>query len=248
MKVAIIEDEIPAGKQLVSLLQQLEHETEVLFEARSVKEAVQQLKINRPDLLFMDIQLNDGLSFEIFKEAEVGCPVVFTTAYDQYMLEAFHENGIDYLLKPIRRNDLERAFRKFSDLKSHFSADMQAAVLRMNENKTGYRKRFLVKKGVSFKSVPAEEICYFFSEHKITFLVTPAAEKCIFEKPLSDLEAELDPDRFFRINRKYIASRNAVESFRSFEKGKLLVRLVPETKEEVIVSQEKASAFKEWMG
>lgn len=251
MRIAIVEDEIPARKHLLALLHQLDRQVEVLFEAATVKEAVEHLNGHTsaaPELILMDIQLNDGLSFEIFKKTKVGCPVIFTTAYDQYMLEAFHENGIDYLLKPIKRGDLERAFRKFADLKTHFAADLHTILQRLNENKGGYKKRFLVKKGVNFKSVPAEEISYFFSEHKITFLVTPAGEKCIFEKPLSELENELDPALFFRVNRKYIASVKSIESFRSFEKGKLLVKLVPETKEEVVVSQEKASAFKEWMG
>lgn len=249
MQIAIIEDEVPARKHLLSLLSQLEKQIEVVFEATSVKEAVRHLQQKKPlDLIFMDVQLNDGLSFEIFKQAEVACPVVFTTAYDQYMLEAFHENSIDYLLKPIKRADLEHAFQKLADLKAHFAPNFSGAIRQLGEEGTGIKKRFLVKKGVSYKSVQAGDIAYCFSEHKVTFLVNRSGERLIYEKPLAELEANLDPAQFFRVNRKYIAAMQAIESFRSYEKGKLLVKLVPDTKEEVVVSQEKAAVFREWMG
>ncbi|CAD5299115.1 MULTISPECIES: LytTR family DNA-binding domain-containing protein [unclassified Imperialibacter] len=248
MKVAIIEDEVPARQQLISFLKKLRDDIDVVNESASVKEAVAFLQ-RAPvvDLLFMDIQLNDGLSFEIFKKVTVSCPVIFTTAFDQYMLDAFRENGIDYLLKPLKKADLVQAFTKMEKLKSHFSSDIVEALRSVQEGQRGLRKRFVAKKGVSFKSVPVDEIQYFFSEHKVSFLVNREGEKLILDKPLTDLENELDPDVFFRINRKYIASISAIESYRSFEKGKLAVALVPNPKEEVVVSQEKASLFKSWM-
>ncbi|MEQ8417674.1 MAG: LytTR family DNA-binding domain-containing protein [Imperialibacter sp.] len=248
MKVAIIEDEIPARQQLISLLKKLRSDIEIVNESTSVKEAVTFLQ-GAPvvNLLFMDIQLNDGLSFDIFKKVTVSCPVIFTTAFDQYMLDAFRENGIDYLLKPLKKADLAQAFTKLEKLKNHFSSDIVGALRSIQEGQSGLRKRFVAKKGVSFKSVPVDEIQYFFSEHKVSFLVNREGEKLILDKPLTDLENELDPDVFFRINRKYIASISAIESYRSFEKGKLLVQLIPAPREEIIVSQEKASVFKEWM-
>lgn len=248
MRIAIVEDEIPARKQLLSLLQKLRQACEVVNESASVKEAVAFLRANRTvDLIFMDIQLNDGSSFEIFKQVSVSAPVIFTTAYDQYMLDAFRENGIDYLLKPIKKAELEHALHKFEKLRGHFSADLGDILKGMQEGKNGFRKRFLAKKGVSFKSVPVEDVRYFFSEHKVSFLVNSAGERLITDKPLAELETELDPGLFFRINRKYLAAASAVESYRSFEKGKLLVQLLPAPKEEIIVSQEKAASFREWL-
>lgn len=249
MNIAIVEDEVPARKQLISLLIQTATPIDVLFETQSVKDTVEKLSTSPfPDLIFMDIQLNDGLSFEIFRQVNVRCPVIFTTAYDQYMLEAFHENGIDYLLKPIKKGDLERALKKFSDLRTHFSSDQQMNLLRFGDRREMYKKRFLVRKGIHFRSIPVEEVGYFFSEHKVTFLVSTDGSQYIFEKPLAELQAELDPELFFRINRRYLASHPAIVSFRSFEKGKLLVNLIPAPKEEVLVSQEKAALFKDWAG
>ncbi|WOK04950.1 LytTR family DNA-binding domain-containing protein [Imperialibacter roseus] len=248
MKVAIIEDEVPARQQLISLLKKLRDDIVVVNESTSVKEAVAFLQETPVvDLLFMDIQLNDGLSFEIFKKVAVTCPVIFTTAFDQYMLDAFRQNGIDYLLKPLKKADLQQAFAKLEKLKSHFSSDLIDALRSVQEGQSEFRKRLVAKKGVSFKSVPVEDIQYFFSEHKVSFLVNREGEKLILDKPLADIEADLDPATFFRINRKYIAAISAIESYRSFEKGKLSVVLIPSPKEEVVVSQEKASFFKAWM-
>ncbi len=247
MKIAIVEDEVPARQQLVAMLKKLRSDVDIVNVSQSVAEAVRFWEEGgSPDLVFMDIQLNDGLSFDIFKKAEVRCPVIFTTAFDQYMLEAFHENGIDYLLKPIKQSELEAALGKFDRLKSHF-ADTGQLVKKLQEGQQGYKKRFLVKKGIGFKSVVVEEVQYFFSEHKVTFLVNKEGEKLLLDKPLADLEADLDPGQFFRINRKYIASINSIEQYKGFEKGKLIVQLSPAPKEEVIVSQEKAAQFREWM-
>lgn len=248
MRIAIVEDELPARQQLISLLRKIRNDVQVVNVSDSIREAVAFLE-TRPaiDLIFMDIQLNDGLSFEIFKRVTVHCPVIFTTAYDEYMLRAFHENGIDYLLKPLKKTDLENAFEKLRRLKDHFSSDMSDLLALVRGGRVERKHRFVAKKGVSFKSVPVSEVCYFFSEHKVTFLVTADGEKLIVDKPLAELEADLDTESFFRINRKYIAAISAVESYRSFEKGKLMVKLVPEPKEEVIVSQEKAAHFRNWM-
>jgi DNA-binding LytR/AlgR family response regulator len=248
MKVAIIEDEVPARQQLISFLKKLRDDIDIVNESASVKEAVAFLqRAPAIDLLFMDIQLNDGLSFDIFKKVSVSYPVIFTTAFDQYMLDAFKENGIDYLLKPLKKADLQQAFAKLEKLKSHFSSDLVDALRSIQGEQSEFRKRLVAKKGISFKSVPVEEIQYFFSEHKVSFLVTREGEKLILDKPLADIEADLDPATFFRINRKYIAAISAIESYRSFEKGKLSVALIPSPKEEVVVSQEKASVFKGWM-
>lgn len=247
MKIGIIEDEIPARKHLISLISEITEDAEVIFEAQSVKEVIDKLtRVDQPDLIFMDIQLNDGSSFDIFKKIDVTAPVIFTTAYDQYMQEAFHENGIEYLLKPIKKSDLERALKKFAELDAHFSRSYHDATLPSRDPGT-YKKRFLVKKGIHFKSILLEEIAYFFSEHKVTFLVGESDEKYIVEQTLTELEQELNPADFFRVNRKYIASHQAIDSFRPFGNGKLLLHLSPETKDEVIVSQEKAAIFKRWM-
>lgn len=249
MRIAIIEDELPARQQLISLLSKLGRGIEVVFEAASVKEAVQYLQPQpQLDLIFLDVQLNDGLSLDIFKKTETLCPIIFATAYDQYMLKAFQENSIDYLLKPIKQGDLEQALLKYDKLKNHFSPDIQSLAAMLNaESSINFKNRLLVKKGIHFASVPVEEIQYFFSEHKVTFAVDASGHKMIVDESLSELESNLDPAHFYRLNRKYLASLRGVDKFISDGKGKMRVSLMPEVKEEVTVSQEKSGEFKKWM-
>ncbi|WP_421870987.1 LytR/AlgR family response regulator transcription factor [Marinoscillum sp.] len=248
MKVAIIEDEIPAREQLISLLSKIRSDLEVVFTAQSIREAVTHFR-NQPtlDLIFLDIQLNDGLSLDIFNHVSVNAPVIFATAFDQYTLQAFQQNGIDYLLKPIKQKELEQALAKFDQLQAHFQKDIRRLIDSFQGMTTSYRQRVLVRKGASYSSIPLAEVQYFFSEHKVTFLVTAAGLRLIVDETLADLEASLSPDQFYRLNRAVLASVGSIDKFTSDGKGKLLVDLTPPTKEVVTVSQEKASDFKEWI-
>ncbi len=249
MRIAIIEDELPARQQLISLISKLRRGIEVVFEAASIKEAVNYLKPQPElDLIFLDIQLNDGLSLDIFKKVEVLCPVIFATAYDQYLLKAFQENSIDYLLKPIKQRELENALQKYDRLKNHFSPDIQSLTkMFQGGNATNFKSRLLVKKGIHFTSIATDDIHYFFSEHKVTFAVDTTGQKMMVDESLSDLESQLDPANFYRLNRKYLANLKGVDKFISNGKGKMIVYLTPEVREEVTVSQEKSSEFKNWM-
>lgn len=248
MKVAIIEDEIPAREQLISLLSKIRSDLEVVFTAQSIREAVTHFR-NQPtlDLIFLDIQLNDGLSLEIFNHVSVNAPVIFATAFDQYTLQAFQQNGIDYLLKPIKQKELEQALAKFDQLQAHFQKDILGLIQSFRGETASYRQRILVRKGASYSSVHVTEVQYFFSEHKVTFLVKASGQRLMVDETLADLEATLPPDQFYRLNRAVLASVESIDKFTSDGKGKLLVDLTPPTKEVVTVSQEKASDFKRWI-
>ena len=248
MKVAIIEDEVPAREQLISLLRKVRGDVEVVFTAQSIQESVAQLRQHYElDLIFMDIQLNDGLSLNVFDQVSVNAPVIFATAFNQYTLQAFQQNGIDYLLKPIKQKDLEKALLKFAQLQNHFQKDFHQLLKSFKGEETTFRKRVLVRKGGSYASVPVEEVQYFFSEHKVTFLVNGEGQKLMVDETLAELEQSLDSLRFFRLSRAVLASIEAVDRFTSDGKGKLLVDLNPPAKGSITVSQEKSGEFKAWI-
>lgn len=248
MNVLIIEDERPALDQLTRLINQADAAVRIAGTLGSIRESVSWLARNAmPDLILMDIELSDGRSLEIFKQFKITCPVIFTTAYDEYLMDAFGYNGIDYLLKPIRADKLRQALQKYETLRSHFTGRIDALLQTITAEKPRYKERLLVKKGVDFVSIKTEAMAYFYSEFKITFLVDRIGQKFMLDKPLGVLEEELDPKTFFRVNRKYLAHIQAIARFKSFEKGKIRVDLVPAVKEEIHVSQEKAADFKMWM-
>lgn len=248
MKVLIIEDEKPAYENLIATLQQADDTVEILARLGSVAESIAWLKeYPSPDLIFMDIHLSDGLSFSILKTAPINSPVVFTTAYDQYLLQAFEYNSIDYLLKPINTDKLQNAIRKYTALKSHFVNNVpQLMDYFKTQDKT--RSRILVRKGQEFQTVRTEEIVYFFTEHKLVFLVDKENKKYLAEKTnLTELEEELDRKSFYRANRKYIINVNFIKNFKPFDKSKLSVELQVPARDEIIVSQENTSSFKRWI-
>ncbi|MBC8047274.1 MAG: response regulator transcription factor [Fimbriimonadaceae bacterium] len=249
MKIVIIEDEKPAVEKLLIQLRKLETPVQVIQILSSVIESVQWLKINpQPDLILLDIELTDGSSLEIFKHIEINCPIIFTTAYDEYLQEALEHNSIDYLLKPIKQERLQAAIKKYVRLQEYFSANYAALTEQYYSRQLKKKDRFLVRKGIEFISVRLEDVAYFFSEHKVTFLTDANGQKYIIEKTLAELEQELDKNNFYRLNRKYLAQFSAIKKCRSHRKGKLLVELIPAVPEEIIVSQEGAAAFKEWLG
>lgn len=252
MKVLIIEDEAPAARRLTQLVKECRPDAEVLGQIDSVEEAIEWCNTNEmPDLAFMDIQLADGLSFEIFEAVSVKCPVVFTTAYDEYAIKAFKVNSIDYLLKPIDKAELKSAFDKFDLLKNNNSPAIDIGELVKTFGvQQNFKTRFLVKQGQRLIPIDAERIAYFFAEDKLVFLVTSDDHKYIVDYTLEQLEGKLNPQHFFRANRKIITSMPAVKDIHLSFNGKLKIYLKPDLKkgEEIFVSRERASEFKTWMG
>lgn len=248
MKILIIEDEKPAFERLLKMLKENDSGITIIGNITGINESINWFAKNKqPDLILLDVQLSDGLSLEIFSKVKITCPVIFTTAYDEYILDAFNYNGIDYLLKPIKREKLFSALDKYKNLKEHFAQDYFSILNKFNQTGRTYKERFTVKSGTEFLSVGADETAYFVSEYKLVFLITLSGKKYSCDKNLTQLEGELDPKRFFRVNRNYIISINSIKSFKHFSKGKLIVDINPFSKEKIFVSQEKAAQFKEWL-
>ncbi len=248
MKIIIIEDEKPAFERLSNMVKKYDDLITISENLKSVKESIKWFNSNKqPDLILLDIQLSDGLSLDIFNHCKITCPVIFTTAYDEYILEAFSYNGIDYLLKPIKKDKLEAALEKYKNLKKHFTHNFISLFDQLSKSKQKYKERITVKSGTDFISIRIDEIAYFYTEYKLVFLIASSGKKYLVNKKLSELEEELNPSIFFRINRKYLVNINAITKFKSFFKGKLIVNLKPKVEEEIIISQEKASIFKEWI-
>ena len=250
MKAIIIEDEKPAAGKLLKALQKCTEPVEVTAVLRSAGEAISWIRQNGlPELIFMDIELSDGPSFKIFEEIQIECPVIFTTAYDEYWQAAFEHNSIDYLLKPIRQDKLELALKKYNRLKQHFMANYQnLANWQQQIPANGYKKRFLVKRGAEFVSVKTDEIAYFYAAHKLVCMVHKKTTKFVLDQSLADIEKQVDTREFFRVNRKYLVNVAAIKKIRSFPKSKLQLEIEPAIQEEIIISQENVASFKEWMG
>ncbi|HTI09365.1 MAG TPA: LytTR family DNA-binding domain-containing protein [Puia sp.] len=249
MKVLIVEDERPAFENMVEELHAIDENINVIGGCNSVDESVRWLNKNpQPDLILMDIQLSDGLSFNIFKACKITCPVIFTTAYDKYLTQAFEYSSIDYLLKPISQDKLKNAIKKYKSLQTHFTNNFSQFPDSFPHSDKK-RSRILVKKGMEFQTVRVEDTGYFFTEHKLVFLVDKENRKYMAEKNnLSELEEELDKNFFYRANRKYIINANYVKRFKPLERSKISVELVLPVNEEIIISQENSASFKKWIG
>ena len=250
MKVIIIEDERPAAEKLLKAIQKTDSSIEVTAILNSVKASVEWLQQNPlPELLFMDIDLGDGLSFKIFDKISITSPVIFCTAYDEYWQEAFEHNSIDYLLKPVKQDKLETALNKYDKLKQHFAASFQQLQQwHRHPADSGYKRRFLVKRGTDYISIKTEDIAYFYAAHKLVCMVDNRNQKFILDQSLADIEKQVDPEQFYRVNRKYFVQQNAIKKIKSFPKSKLQLELEPPINEDIIISQENVAAFKEWMG
>ncbi|MDB5222351.1 MAG: response regulator transcription factor [Chitinophagaceae bacterium] len=251
INILIIEDEEPAANRLKKMVTELEPGANVLDNIVSVNSAIAWFKQNPlPDLIFSDIQLSDGLSFDIFKNVEVQCPVIFITAYDQYAIDAFKVNSIDYLLKPIKKDDLQTALNKFKKIATGAAAplDISKVLEAFNPQKTDYKTRFIVRYGEHIKTIKIEEAAYFYTEDKINFITTNEGRRYTIDYNLDNLESMLDPKTFFRINRQFIISIHAISEMFSYSKSRVLVKLNPPTKHETIVSTERSGDFKLWLG
>ena len=251
MKILIVEDEKLLAKELEKMLLSIEPGADICAITQSVEETVQWLQQNDlPDLVLMDIELADGQSFDIFKRVQLDVPIIFTTAYDEFALKAFKVNSVDYLLKPLRETELKTAIEKFKKNKEHQHVSIIDLIKKIEQlsNQPGYRSRFLIKQGQKMTSIDISDVAYFFSENKCTFIRTYQNHKYIIDMALDDLEKELAPQQFFRANRQYILSGKSVVSIHSWFNQKLKVELNPSSEEHIIISRDKANAFKAWMG
>jgi DNA-binding LytR/AlgR family response regulator len=248
MEVLLIEDEPLAMERLEEGILAFDPQIRIAGRLAGVAESVRWLREHRqPDLVLMDVQLSDGLSLEILRSGHLGCPVVMITAYDEYVLEALGHNCIDYLLKPVRRERLAQALDKYLRLRQHFAGDVTGLLRDLEEPAARPRRRVLVRKGLDFLSLPVEQLAYFFTEHKLVFVRDRTGAQFLVDRPLADLEADLDARVFFRLNRKYLAHVDAIRRFRAADRGKLTVVLEPPPAEAVVVSQERAGSFRDWI-
>jgi DNA-binding LytR/AlgR family response regulator len=252
MKVLLIEDEAPAARRLRQLITESDSSMEILDTIDSVEASVKWLKLHpAPDMIFMDIQLADGLSFDIFSIVKISSPVIFTTAYDEYAIRAFEVNCIDYLLKPIEKSALQKSINKFKEFKEVLSGssktDVEAVLATLNLRQKAYKSRFLVKMGEKLQSISTNDIAYFTAEEKVVLLFTHEGRKYLVDYSLDELEKMLDPDCFFRINRQFIVQINAIAAIHNYFNGKLKLQIVPETSKETIISRDKAPVFKSWL-
>lgn len=250
MEILIIEDEKPSARRLQRMLEKLD--MPVIQMLHNVAEAVNWFNINpHPDLIFLDIQLSDGLSFEIFDTVEVKSAIIFTTAYDEYALQAFKLNSIDYLLKPIEETDLERAVKKYLGLKlkpQNVQLNFEdIKKLLINSGEREYKKRFTTKIGQHIKMIAIDEIECFYSENKGTYAHTVDGRDYLLETTLEQLEAELSPETFFRISRKYYINIHAIKDIISYTNSRLQLKLNSYKNQEVIVAREKVRDFKIWL-
>ncbi len=252
MNVLIVEDEGMAAKRLSSLLEGVDSQIHIMAKLDSVKRTVNWLEENEaPDLIFLDIQLADGLSFEIFEKTDVPAPVIFTTAFDEYAIQAFKVNSIDYLLKPIDPEELQSAIDKFNrqygikqDIQPRF--DLSAIEKAMQMMTRQYKERFVVKIGEHIKTVNTTDALYFFSESKATYLQT-ANKRFIIDYTLEQLESLVDPDRFYRINRKFLVTLDAVKNIVSYTNSRLRLILKDNDTMDAVVSRDRVQDFKKWL-
>jgi DNA-binding LytR/AlgR family response regulator len=246
MRVVIIEDELLAQAKLEAMLLAFDPTIQIAAKLSSVKDSVAWLAANtQPDVAFVDIQLSDDHSFEIFRKHPAQFPVIFTTAFDKYLLESFEFNSIDYLLKPITEEKLKRSLTKLKKLEQHFVYGNMMKLIQQNQPQQ--KERIVARKGTEFIALTVDEIAFFFTEHRIVFVKDFAGHQYIVDKNLGEVESDLDKKRFFRINRKFIASVDAIEKFKP-DSGKIRVFLKPEMKEEIHVSKETAPEFRKWIG
>ncbi|MFR6541730.1 MAG: LytR/AlgR family response regulator transcription factor [Butyricimonas virosa] len=242
MNAIIIEDEYLAAAELERLLGEVAPEITILTKLDSVSESVKWLKKNKADVIFMDIHLGDGQSFDIFEQVEVTAPVIFITAYDEYALKAFKYQGIDYILKPFDKEELQQALNKLESL-SPTNTPFPVASL------TVYQERFLVTVGTKMKSVTVGDVAYFMADGKYLVLFTRDGQNYILDQTISGIETKLNPAQFFKINRKFIISYNSIKEMVKYSNSRIKIVLtpVPPAGIETIVSSERIQEFKQWL-
>jgi two-component system, LytTR family, response regulator LytT len=254
MKILIVEDEELAVKKLQKTLLTIDRMVEIVGVTDSIKSTVNYLRNNpAPDLILMDIELADGQSFEVFNMVPVKGPVIFITSYDEYALKAFKVNSVDYLLKPVQKEELEAAINKYKELNSVGSKDNSdiSNLIKELQNKLQpkeYRKRFLVKQAQKLVSIEVDDIAYFYSDGRLNFFKTRDNRKFVVDYTMDELSDMLDPDQFFRISRAFYVSADSIDQIHDYFGNRLLLNLQPALDKEALVSREKVMDFKRWMG
>ena len=247
MKAVIIEDEKLASHYLKSLLQEPNLEIEVVAILDNVKDAILWLAEHSVDIIFLDIHLGDDISFSIFEKLDINTPVIFTTAYNEYAIKAFKLNSIDYLLKPIDKEELTNAINKLKNqYTSNKSFDFQKLLEAMRQQ-DDYQERFMVVSGQKIKSIQVDQIAYFLSEGRYVKLVTKSNEKYLLDQSLESLESKLNPNQFYRINRQVIVGFDSIRQMIIWSKSRVKLELNPTTEMDVIVSIDKSGEFKKWL-
>lgn len=255
MNVLIIEDESRAANRMIRLLNEIDSSLNIVANLESVKEGVAYLNVHTPDLIISDVQLADGLSFEIYKTIPPKCPIIFTTAYDQYAIQAFETNGIDYLLKPIEQERLDKALQKLkrlasenkSENKAQFNLEQLLEISLNQSKKKAYKARFMIKVGDKIKAIPVSEIDAFYSMEKGTYLHTKAGRNYVLEYSLEQLINMVNPNDFFKINRKFIIHIDAPQEIIAHSNSRLKLVLKGFENESIIVAREKVRQFKAWL-
>jgi DNA-binding LytR/AlgR family response regulator len=249
MNALIIEDENLAAERLELMLAEVDPSIRVLAKLGSVKDSVKWLMQYQADIIFLDIQLSDGISFSIFEQVAVSTPVIFTTAYDVYAIKAFQVNSIAYLLKPIRKSDLAESLLKLRNLKSVFSIDFDSLLAQINGQQPEYKKRFLIQIGEKIKKVEVTDIAYFYVLEKGCYLCNFQGNNYPVEYTLDKLETLLDPACFFRINRKYLVNMAAISNMVAYSRSRVKLELKPKVDDdsETIVSIDRSADFKKWL-
>jgi DNA-binding LytR/AlgR family response regulator len=251
MQVVIIEDEQPAANRLAKMLRCIDDETNIVKKLDSVEASVRFLKSSDDiDLIFMDIQLADGLALDIFQQTEVKAPVIFTTAFDQYTLKAFKVNSIDYLLKPIDEKDLLHAVNKYKRLYVKKENDLSKKILKMVQEMkvANYKERLLIKRGQQLSYLKTDDTAYCFADGKLCFAVDFNNNKYLLENNLTQLEEQLQPKKFYRINRQLMVNIDAITKVHTWIGGRLKLEISPSANLDTMVSRDRVNGFKEWLG
>lgn len=252
MKIVIVEDEAPAFRRLQKIIEEVVPEAQILEVFDTVSETVAWFKLGlKVDLVFLDIQLSDGISLDIFDQVDIHAPIIFTTAFDEYLLDAFKVNSVDYLLKPIKPSDLAKSLAKLRQFKELFatgtSANLQEALAELKESKTTYKKRFLVKQGQQLISIQTEDVALFYIKRGVLHLITFDQKDYLIDHTLDEVTSQLDPSVFYRANRQCTVNISLIQSAERYHKGKIIVKTSFAVPEDITISEEKASHFKQWL-
>ncbi|MBN9481708.1 MAG: DNA-binding response regulator [Bacteroidetes bacterium 43-93] len=247
MRIVVIEDEMPAFKRLAKLIDETIPSAEIVAHVDSVVDARKWFENNKlADLVFMDVHLADGSAFDLLKLIKIDSPIIFTTAYDQYAIDAFKASSIDYLMKPVKKEELKTALQKLNQFKKLFTDKTEQATAATTQPE--YKKRFVIRFGEHIKTLAAEEIAYCYSENKATLARTFEGRTYPMDHNLDALQDMLDPSQFFRINRQYLINLKAIEEMKTYTKARVIVTLKPAVKDAPVVSSERAADFKQWLG
>ncbi len=253
MKVLIIEDEAPAFRRLQTVLEELNPSIQIIDVLDTVADSIKWFENhNPPDLIFMDIQLSDGISFDIFDNVEINTPVIFTTAYDEYTLRAFKVNSIDYVLKPIKKEALGQSLTKFYQFKEAFgpsnTPNLNQLLKQIKLEEKQYKTRFLIKMKEALISIESDDIAYFQTRHGVVYLYNHAGRNYLIDYTLEELAQQINPTQFFRANRQFLINFKSILTVHKYHKNKLLIETSPAAKAPIIVSSERAATFKKWLG